>query len=601
MYFTLAVSAATAARCAALTSAALDADPRVMPVPGPALVAWRAPDGRATVLHWGDQAPVGLPSGGLPSHGLPSGGLPSHGLPSRGLPSRGLPSGGRRSGGTSHAGTIWPEGAAVCARTALTRVDPVYLAEEPGAVVVSDRASWAAAVTGRLRDPDPVMTGAFLSLGYPVGGATPFRGVRALRGDRALRAADGRLAVTMVRPWSEPGQAGGFSGSREAGGADAAGGVAEALAAAVRPLGEAAEPVQLSLTGGKDSRLVAAALTATGVPFTARTHGFATHPDVIVAGLIARHLGLEHTVTEPAAPGSPGEADILGRLRTTVLVSDGMLSAFENTGSGFRPDPPPSVRIEAGGHGGELLRGGYAQAAWRTPAPLGAAAAAELFRRMTTRRIGLLRPEAARAYLASLVPAAATLARGPLTALDGFYLANRAGRWSAAARQAYLLRSPLAQPLFADPVVRAARTVPLRYRMSDRLPRDVLGLLCPGLLGIPLAGAPWQGEPRTPATVLTAPRQPAAADWRREPAGTVAGFLRGYVLDHGEASVLFGLVSRRAAERSLALPQADPHAAWALATLAALLSGDWLSAREPAARLRSGPGRLPVTPAVDDL
>lgn len=222
----------------------------------------------------------------------------------------------------------------------------------------------------------------------------------------------------------------------------------------------------------------------------------------------------------------------------------------------------------------------------------------ELFRRMTTRRLGLLRPEAARAYLASLVPAAAALARGPLAALDGFYLANRAGRWSAAARQAYLLRSPLVQPLFADPVVRAARAVPLRYRMGDRLHRDVLGLLCPGLLDIPLASTPWRGEPRTPATVLTtpgltnpgqpasgqpAPRQAALADWRRDSAGIVAGFLRGYVLDHGEASALFGTVGRRAAERSLALPQADPHAAWALATLAALLSGDWLSAREPAA------------------
>ncbi len=128
--------------------------------------------------------------------------------------------------------------------------------------------------------------------------------------------------------------------------------------------------------------------------------------------------------------------------------------------------------------------------------------------------------------------------------------------------------------------------------MSDRLHRDVLGVLCPRLLDIPLAGTPWRGEPRTPATVLTAPPGPAAADWRRDSAGTVAGFLRGYVLDHGEASPLFGIVSRRAAERSLASPQADPHAAWALATLAALLSGDWLSAREPAGRVPASPGRV---------
>jgi hypothetical protein len=403
-----------------------------------------------------------------------------------------------------------------------------------------------------------------------------------LDGDRRLRAAAGQLAVTRV------------ARGRPAEGPGGAGPVAEALTEAVRPLGDGAAPVRLSLTGGKDSRLVAAALSAAGVPFAARTHGFASHPDVIVAGLIASRLGLGHTVTEPTAAGSPDEAALLRRLRAAVLVSDGMLSAFENTGW---PDPRipagPPVPVEAGGHGGELLRGGYAQAAGRGPAALRGVAAAELLRRMTTRRLGLLRPGAAAAYLASLVPAAAALARGPLSALDGFYLAHRAGRWSAAARQAYLLRSPLAQPLFADRVVRAARAVPLRHRMSDRLHRDVLGLLCPGLLEIPLAGSPWHGEPRTPATVLTAPRGPGTADWRRDSAGAVSRFLRGYVLDHGEAAPVFGIVSRRAAERCLTPPQADPQAAWALGTLTALLSGDWLSAREPAARTAS-PGLTPA-------
>ena len=97
-------------------------------------------------------------------------------------------------------------------------------------------------------------------------------------------------------------------------------------------------PAELSLTGGKDSRLVAAALAAARVPFRARTHGFAGHPDVVVAGLIAAKLGVEHTVTRPRPPGAPDEADVLGRLRAAVLVSDGMLSAFENLGSGS-PDP----------------------------------------------------------------------------------------------------------------------------------------------------------------------------------------------------------------------------------------------------------------------
>ena len=91
-----------------------------------------------------------------------------------------------------------PRPATLCARTGLARVDPVYLAEIPGAVVVSDRACWAAAATGRLGDHDPAMVGAFLSLGYPVGAATPFRGVRALGGDRVLRMTGGRLVISRA-------------------------------------------------------------------------------------------------------------------------------------------------------------------------------------------------------------------------------------------------------------------------------------------------------------------------------------------------------------------------------------------------------------------
>jgi Asparagine synthase len=537
MYFTLAVSAGTRERCAALVSAAASTDPRVMPIPGPPAVIWKAADGCSAVVCWPSPEVIAA---------------------------------------RSHGGTIWADDRGLHARTGVTRVDPVFVAEVPGAVLVSDRSSWAAAVAGRLAEPDPVMVAAFLALGYPVGAATPFRGVGALGAQRQLTVTAGRL---IAGPAQRDGAAG---GSYKA--------VAAALVNAVRPLGERGVPVELSLTGGKDSRLIAAALTAARVPFRAHTHGFASHPDVIIAAMIADKLGIEHVVTEPraAAPErAPDEADVLARLRSAVLVSDGMLSAFENVG---RPDPPVTTEpVQTGGHGGELLRGGYAPAAWTSRRPARAwseARGTELFRRMVTRRLDLVRPAATGAYLASLAPFAAALPRGPLRTLDNFYLVNRAGRWSAAARQAYLLREQLVQPFFGDQVVRAARAVPLPDRITDRLHRGVLERLCPELLDLPLAGSIWKSGPQIPPVQTAAAADAATgttaqvdADWRRAYGDKMARLLRDYALDQGAAGGMFDLVRRTAAERALRPPQHDPQAAWALATLAALLSGDWLNAR----------------------
>lgn len=545
IYFTLAVSAATPALCAAVTDRARIADPAVLPIPGPATIAWRSPDGRATLLHWG------RPESSV-SRGEHLGDHPGERVPA-----------------ASHAGTIWigtptpgSGRAPVYARTSVTRVDPVYVAEIPGAVIVSDRALWAAWAASRLDAHDPLHVCALLSPGFPLGTVTPFTGVSAAPSSTTLHLLHGVL--TRV-PAPAPGSVPGSGGARA---------VAEALVAAVADLRKAEPPVELSLTGGKDSRLVAAALVAAGVPVVARTHGFAGHPDVVIAAEIARRLGIEHSVKTPAAPGE--RIDVLGRIRATVLVADGMLSAFENVG---RPDPAFSTGLTAGGHGGELLRGGYAETAGRpgTAAGLravlrparGAARSAEMLRRLTTRHLGLIRRGPAIGYVASLAPWTAALARGPLTALDDFYLVNRAGRWSAAARQAYLIRENLVQPLLHERVVVAARAVPLADRISGRLTAAVLAELCPALTDIPLAG---KGTA-------------ASFDWRRQYGETITTFLRGYTLDLGTVSGLFDVVSRPAAEKLLAPPQADRATVWALATLACLLSGDYRQARDPSPQL----------------
>jgi hypothetical protein len=482
--FWLGISAAEPSACAELVRAALDTDLRVMPVPGPARLAWQTP--RSAMLHWGEP----------PADPLPG----------------------------------------IRARTSLTRADPVYLASRDGMAVVGNRASWVAAATGHLADHDPVLAAALLNLGFPLGDVTPYRGVLALGGDREVTAADGKLTIRPSAGYQRPVT------------------VPDALIEAVSPL--AGSVVEADLTGGMDSRLIVAALTAAKVPFRARTHGEPDHPDVITAAAVAARLGVEHVITSPVQPAEVTTADLLARVRAAALVGDGMLSAFENTG---RPDPrfTPGV-IHVGGHGGELLRGGYASYARYGAGPLATARGAAQFRRLTAGRLYLLRPAAAARYLAELVPWSAAFARGPRRALDDFYLVNRAGRWSAAAREGYRLREHLYQPFFADLVVHAARAVPLGDRLSPGFYQNVLSRLAPALLDIPLAG-----------------RAPASADWRRCLRPELAEFLRGYVLDQGEP--LFGIVSRRAADHATRGP--DPAALWALATLAARLSGDWLNAR----------------------
>ncbi len=592
MYFTLAVSAPDPAACADLTQRACGTDPRVMPIPGPARVVWRAASGHVAMIRWGDgPAGPGGTSGPSPQAARRPGPPPGA-------------SGHTPVGAASFAGTIWASAEAagtVFAHTAITRVDPVFVARAGRAAIICDRATWAAAVAGRLGDADPLLYAGLLGPGYPLGAVTPFTGVRALGPATSCRAVAGQVTETErarlrgpARDGQGPAGAGtgaGGPGAANSRGPDAAGSGAEdsggrvagALVAAVTPLRDASAPVELSLTGGKDSRLIAAALATAGVPVRARTYGFPDHPDVVLAAQVARELGLPHEVAEPKTAGNGDapavqEVDVRARLRATVLVADGMLSAFENVG---RPDPDPATAtIAIGGHGGELLRGGYAKLIPGSAARR-AAGSAELLRRLTMRRVPLLRARWRTAYVTSLAPWGAAVTAHPQPALDDFYLVNRAGRWSAAARQAYAIRSVVAQPFFDDLVVRAARTAPLAERLDDRLIRAATGALCSALLDIPLAGDRWKSGPALPQppAVPAAPSQRSRFDWRRGYGDEVARFLQAYVLDTGSAGGLFAIVSRPAAERLLRPPHTDPVTVWALATLAALISQDWLSAR----------------------
>ena len=205
MYFTLAVSAPDPAACADLTQRACGTDPRVMPIPGPARVVWRAESGHVAMIRWGDgPAAPGGTSGPSPQAARTPGQPPGV-------------SGYTPVGAASFAGTIWASDEAagtVFAHTSITRVDPVFVARAGRAAIICDRATWAAAVAGRLGDADPLLYAGLLGPGYPLGAVTPFTGVRALGPATSCRAVAGQVTETERARLRGPARAGRRPGRR---------------------------------------------------------------------------------------------------------------------------------------------------------------------------------------------------------------------------------------------------------------------------------------------------------------------------------------------------------------------------------------------------
>ena len=264
---------------------------------------------------------------------------------------------------SSHAGTIWAGHGdpgqrrhARCTRgPRSTRVDPGLPGRGRRARSSSPTARcWAAWTAGRLDDHDPLpwpapcSTPASRSVSRPRSAAC-----RALARSTTHRygvlggAASARRRRTVRRACG-PGRArrGGARAWRPAG-----------LSTRSRRCATRRSPVELSLTGGKDSRLVAAALVKAGVPVRG-ADARVRRPPGRGGGrrdrAAARHRARRADARRARAAGRRARPDPrhrAGRRRDAVRVRE------------RRPPGPAAFAraVTAGGHGGELLRGGYAE------------------------------------------------------------------------------------------------------------------------------------------------------------------------------------------------------------------------------------------------
>ena len=470
------------------------------------------------------------------------------------------------------------------AATSVTRACPVYHAEAGGLRFAASRALLAhlparAAATGLGRPAPAYDLMALQSMvrhGFFVSDETPFEGVRAVPNAAAVVARPGRGVGIVRRPLPEQGPA--PRGRREA--RHRVEPLAEALLAAVEPFRWHDRPMRLALSGGRDSRLIAAACHAAGVPFFGATHGLADSLDVVLAQRVAGVLGVECQVTiDRQRSGAVVVRHPVRRAHALVRMCEGMNSAYEgvNRWAPFDPEPRSS------GSGGERLRGGF------------------LSDQKDLTRDGVLKRLqtvflAQRDFLSDDANAYAQryydewVARydsDGVDVLDKLHMFYKTGRWLAGSHTATLMNWAYYHPFLDNRVAREALALPVEWRLSEEPLALVMEALAPRLRDVPFAGERWRFERERPRTLrerpgwrrrATPPSTSAAGfNWRKAYGVELAGVFREHILDGPPE--LFTIVDRAAVERRLAeVPPRRPGQSWHLLALSVLLSGAW---REP--------------------
>ncbi|MFC4050783.1 asparagine synthase-related protein [Actinomadura syzygii] len=470
------------------------------------------------------------------------------------------------------------------AATSMARVCPVYHAEAAGARVVGSRSLLvhlvARAVETGVEEPETDLAVEVLHPlirhGFFTNDDTPFRGVRALPAGSVLIAAPGRPTAIRRQPVAEVRSPRGKDRSQR----ELIRPLAEALVDSVAPLARHREPIVLSLSGGRDGRLMAAVLNAAGVPFTGSTHGFADDPDVILATQVATALGIEHNV-DLAHPEGPKESVTVehpfARAAHVIRMCEGMNSAYESVAR-FRP-----YRMVPGisGSGGETLRGGFLYDQ------------DDISPEKLKKRVHLIFHAAGRILTADANARAAAGHRpwaelaetDAFDVLDKLYLYYRTGRWIVGSHSATLMNSPFYHPFFDNRVVREATALEPRWRRSEYPFYLLIRELAPQLAEIQPEGKRWrfdrEQKPRLvrrrawrARAVPPARGRTAAFNWRVSYDDGFRKLLLDQILDGPQS--LFDIVDREAlTTRVRDRPKHWVKQLWHVYTLSVLLSGEW--------------------------
>jgi len=216
-------------------------------------------------------------------------------------------------------------------------LEPIHWAATDEYVIISNRQLLAAfCLAACYKNNSPELShaylGEYLLYGYSLSGQTPFQGVRTLAVNDSLSITLGELEVCQL-----PG------GLRSALGAEhTVNEGAEALASSLANAMDRTEkelagrPVQLRLSGGKDSRLLLALMRNRTIDFRAVTFGTPSNPDVKLATHLCDLMGVSGEVRAPRPTQGRTVAE---RLETTLKESGGIPASEPHTAQYKGADP----------------------------------------------------------------------------------------------------------------------------------------------------------------------------------------------------------------------------------------------------------------------
>lgn len=358
-------------------------------------------------------------------------------------------------------------------------MEQVYIHHRGSTVVVSNSVRLIEQTCG-LTAIDEIGASLFLSLGWVGGDRTLRESVHVLPG-RCLHRWESNGSYTPIAYLPRTSLARLSQGHEELHINE----LAHTFTTMIRSLTDRVAPLGCGLTGGRDSRVVAAAVIASGVPASFVTMGSAENVDVKIATKIADALHLTHRVGYP-------QGEVKDRwdegARRLVQQTDGMVNLWQVANSISQVQQIDNLPVSLWGVGGEIASGAYHRV-WNLPPIHGGHQILKTFLScLVAKDTELLKPETRQLTLQSVRETCeGFLDDGfkPVVVPDAFYIFDKVRRWAGTNTRKASPVCDMFTPFCTIPYIEAAHSMPLPDRIAGRLHTELIRATTPLLLDFP--------------------------------------------------------------------------------------------------------------------